>query len=281
MRLPRGRLTLRSLTGTAVLAACSVTLLVQTVRTAYINSINIEIVYVHLASPNISLSAVLAVLTALSAASLAPTTWLTPAGIADTASTGILLRRAYLGAAGAGLAIAGLWGLGVGVAVDFFAGPYLRWALIAAVPVAVCAAIIGLAAPRIPADQLPAWMARLSPPVVAVGLGSLGVFLMRSAFSFTFPTSVTGYPGAVTFLGAALLGVATAWTATRQPLTRAVIGGILGIGFALVGTHDTAPYLTLTFVAALIWWTLALTLQTVRYGMPRTAERLRRWLNPA
>jgi hypothetical protein len=104
---------------------------------------------------------------------------------------------------------------------------------------------------------------------------------MRSAFGFTFPTSVTGYSGAVTFLGAALLGVATAWTATRQRLARAVIRGILAIGFTLVGTYDTVPYLTLAFVTELIWWTLALTLQTVRYGMPRTVERLRRWLTPA
>jgi hypothetical protein len=46
--------------------------------------------------------------------------------MADQTSTGILLRRSYLAVAAAGLALAGLWGLGVGVAVGYTSDPYVR-----------------------------------------------------------------------------------------------------------------------------------------------------------
>jgi hypothetical protein len=280
-RLPRTRLTLRSLAGTVILSVCSLALLLQTINTAYIYTRNwgTEITSARLPIPNVALAAALVVIAAITIANLAPTHWFTPAGLADETSTGILLRRAYLAAATAGLAVAGLWGLGVGVGVGYINGAYLRWALTAALPIAVCTALIGLVSPRIPADRLTTWLQRLPPPTLAIAAGASGVYLMRSAFTSSFPTSLTGSPATITAVGAAMLGAATAFTATRQPLIRAVTGGILALGYALVGNLDTARYLTITYIAVLIWWALTTTARTIHYALPGTTKNLNGWLS--
>ncbi|MFG1608369.1 hypothetical protein [Actinoplanes sp. NPDC049265] len=77
-----------------------------------------------------SLAAALAVVAAITAAQLVPTTWLSPQGLAHPPSTGMVLRRSYFAAAGRGLAIAGLWGIAAAVVVVDFQDPaYLRWTL--------------------------------------------------------------------------------------------------------------------------------------------------------
>jgi hypothetical protein len=278
-RLPRTRLTVRSLAATAILAVCSIALLSQVVATADISTIGATITGVRLATENVSLAAALAALAAISVAHLAPTTWLTPAGMADETSTGILLRRSYLAAAATGLALAGLWGLGVGVGVGYTSGSYLRWALITAAPIAACAALIALVSPRIPAAQLPTWLTQLRPPAAAIALATVGIYLIRSAFTLTIPTNLIGFPGAIAAAGGALLGLATAGTATRQPLIRAITGCVLALGYALVTTVTTAPYLTITYITALIWWTLSATIRTIQYATPGATTTIRRWLN--
>jgi hypothetical protein len=273
----------RSLAATAILAASSVALLSQAITTADISKIGGVITGVRLPTENVALAAALAALAAISAAQLAPTTWLTPAGLADETSTGTLLRRSYLAAAATGLALAGLWGLGVGVGVGVgvgqTSGPYLRWALTSAAPIAVCAALIALASPRIRANQLPTWLTQLRPPAVAIALASIGVYLIRSAYTLTFPTSLTGFPGTIAAAGGALLGIATAATATRHTLIRAATGCVLAVGYFLVVTVDTAQYLTITYIATLIWWTLAATIRTIQYAIPFATTTARRWLS--
>ncbi|MDY7091210.1 MAG: hypothetical protein SYR96_39790, partial [Actinomycetota bacterium] len=135
-RLPRTRLTIGSLTAVAVLAAVSVLLLLQTVNTADIYTISASIVGVRLPITNLALAAAIAATAATTAAQLAPTTWLSPQGMNDPASTGYLLRRSYLAAAAAGLALAGLWGLGTGVGVGWTDPQYLGWTLTVATPIA-------------------------------------------------------------------------------------------------------------------------------------------------
>ena len=153
-RLPRARLTIGSLSAVAVLAAASVVLLLQTVTTADVSTIAATVVGVRLPVANLALAAAIAATAATAAAQLAPTTWLSPHGLNDPASTGYLLRRSYLAAAAAGLALAGLWGLGTGVGVGWTDPQYLRWALTAAAPVTAGAIIIAAASPRIRAARL-------------------------------------------------------------------------------------------------------------------------------
>ena len=274
-RLPRTRLTISSLTAVAVLAA-SVILLLQTVTTADIFTIGISIVGVRLSVANLALAAATAATAALAAAQLAPTTSLSPQGMNDSASTGYLLRRSYLGAAAASLALAGLWGLSTGVGVGWAEPRYLRWALTAAAPIAACAVVIAAVSPRIPAARLGDWLPRMRPPLWPIAAAAAGVYLVRAAYTLTFPTDLTGYPGLTAALGAALLGVATAATATRHPGIRVAVMLILVPGYALVVTVNTIGYLIATYVAALAWWHLAAATHTVREAAPDNP--ISRWL---
>jgi hypothetical protein len=275
-RLPRTRLTIGSLTAVAVLAAASIILLLQTVTTADISTIAASIVGVRLPVANVALAAAIAATAATAAAQLAPTTWLSPQGMNDPASTGYLLRRSYLGAAAAGLALAGLWGLGTGVGVGWTDPAYLRWALTAAAPIAACAIIVAAVSPRVPAARLGDWLPRMRPPLWPIAAAAIGVYLVRSAYTLTFPTDLTGYPELTAAIGAALLGAATATTATRNLGIRVAVSLILVPGYALVVTVNTIGYLTATYVAALAWWHLAAAIHTVREAAPDNP--LTRWL---
>ena len=274
VRLPRTRLTVGSLTGIATLAACSVALLLQTIATADTWSIGGRITDVRVPVENLGLAAALAALTAWAAAQLAPTTWLISAHADDDTATGVLLRRGYFTAAALGVVLAGLWGLGTGVGVGYPSETYLRAALTSAAPIAACAALIALAAPRIPAPALPDWLHRARPPVIPVALAALGVNLQRAAGTLTFPVDLIGTPGVAQTIGAALLGIATAITATRHLIIRVITAIILGIGYGLVSSVSTVRYLTIAYIVVLVWWAITTTAVT----MTTTANRVKAWL---
>jgi hypothetical protein len=267
-RLPRTRLTIGSLTAVALLAAASVVLLIQTTTTADISTIAARVVGVRLPVANLALAAAIAATAAAAAAQLAPTTWLSPQGLDDPASTGYLLRRSYLAAAAAGLALAGLWGLGTGVGVGYTDPRYLRWALTAATPIAACAVIIAAVSPRIPAARLGDWLPRTRPPIWPIAAAAAGVYLVQAAYTLTFPTDLTGFPSPTAAIGAGLLGAATAATAARHLGIRVATGLILVPGYALVVTVTTIGYLTTAYIAALLWWHLTATAHTVRDAFP-------------
>jgi hypothetical protein len=279
-RLPRTRITLANLARVAILAAVSVAVLLQTITTADIGRLGGDIIGVLLPVENIGLAAALAVLTAWTAAQLVPTTWLTAAHADDDITTGALLRRGYLGAAALGLAVAGLWGLAIGVSVDFDDPAYLKTALTCAIPLAACAALIALIAPRIPQDAVVGWLGRANPPVTAIALAACGVYLQRAAFTYTFPADLLPTSGPSQIAGAVLLGVATALTATRQPLLRVITAVILGGGYALVSSVRTVEYLTWAYIAVLLWWAAATTIATLAAATPRAGTWIKRLTSP-
>lgn len=275
-RLPRTRLTIGSLTAVTVLAAASVILLLQTVTTADVATFAASIVGVRLPVANLALAAAIAATAATAAAQLAPTTWLSPQGLNDPTSTGYLLRRSYLAAAAAGLALAGLWGLGTGVGVGWTDPQYLRSALTAAAPIAACAIIVAVASPRIPATRLGDWLPRMRPPLWPIATAAAGVYLTRAAYTLTFPTDITGLHGLTAAIGAALLGAATAATVTRHLGIRIAIMLILIPGYTLVVTVNTISYLTTTYVAVLAGWHLTAATHTLREAAPDNP--VTRWL---
>jgi hypothetical protein len=280
-RLPRVRLSLRNITSTAVLAVTSVILLFQAVYTTEVWTLGITIQAVDLPIPQLSLSAALAVLAAISAASLAPTTWLTPAGLNDPHSTGYLLRRAYLAAAVTGLALAVMWGLGAATAIEYprNSGLYTRWALTTATPIAVCAALIALISPRIPAERLAAWLQVVAPPVIPLVVGAAGLFLRKAAGTLTFPVSTNEVGGVVSFIALAMLGAATPAVATRARSIRILTGGVLAIGYPLItGPYWGVKIVTIIFIGAILWWVLQATTRTVLYAVPGVEGRLSRWI---
>ncbi|RAK25486.1 hypothetical protein B0I29_13325 [Actinoplanes lutulentus] len=280
VRLPRVRLTLASLARVAVLAACSVTLLFQTIATADPYTWGIDIIAVLWPEENLALAAALAVLTGWAAAQLAPTTWVMSSGADDQTTTGLLLRRGFFGAAVLGLVVSGLWGLGTGVAVGFIDDTFVTAALIGAAPIAACAALIALAAPRIPVQQIQGWLHRINPPVTFIAVGAAGVCLQRFAYGTVFYPDMIWLRGTAQFLGAILLGVATGCLATRQSGLRLFAAAILGLGYMLIANYTTVPYLTSAFLVLIAWWALGAAATTITGSTPRAATWFNRWSNP-
>jgi hypothetical protein len=277
-RLPRTRLRLVDLVGFLILTVCSALLLLQAVATAWTQGFDITITAVYLATEQVAAAAAYAGLAALAVAHLAPTVWLsgTPPDPASEPTTGHLIRNAYLAAAAVGLGVAALQGLAAGVS---FGRTYLTPAMATAVPIAACTLIIALAAPRIPTDRLPAWQARNRPPIAWPALAAVGILLIRSGLGGGFPTDQVGMHGLLGTIGAACLGVATVLTATRLPLIRLTAAPIMGLGYAVVYGLAAAPILVIGYLCAVGWWTLGLTIHTLRAAFPAVGATIRRQLD--
>ncbi|WBB69203.1 Hsp70 family protein [Micromonospora sp. WMMD812] len=277
-RLPRIRLRISDLTGALLIGASSLTLLLQAVLTADITTVNTWVVGARTSLPQLGTAGALAMLTAFAVAHLAPTTWLAGAPTASTPepTTGNLIRRGYLAAAVGGAVTATLYGLATGTAVEFDYTPYLKWTLGAALPLATCAALIAATAPRIPADALPSWLARTRPAITYTLIAAAGIFLMRAALTLTTPIHTNNTAGIAGSLGAALLGAATALTASRSRAIRTITAPGLAIGYALVFSYDTSSALIVGYLVALSWWGIRLTAHTLRLAFPTVGTALHR-----
>jgi hypothetical protein len=280
-RLPRVRLRVSDLTSTTLIGVCSLALLLQAVLTADITTVLTDVVGARTSLPQLGTAGALAMLSAFAVAHLAPTTWLagTPTAATPEPTTGSLIRRAYLAAAIGGAITAALYGLATGTAVEFDYSPFLDWTLGAALPLAACAALIAATAPRMPADALPAWLALTRPAVTHAIIAAAGIFLMRAALTLTIPVDLTGMPGLAGSLGAALLGTATVFTISRSRVIRYVAAPGLAIGYALVFTYNTSSALIVGYLAALTWWGIRLTAQTLRLAFPDVGAALNRLIN--
>lgn len=104
-----------------------------------------------------------------------------------------------------------------------------------------------------------------------------GIILMRSALTPTPPVDLTGMPGLVGSIGAALLGVATALTASQSRAVRTITALGLAIGYALVFTSDTSSPLIVGYLVALTWWGVRLTAQTLQLAFPQRDQRSAAW----
>ncbi|OON28438.1 Hsp70 family protein [Micromonospora sp. DH13] len=277
-QLPRVRLRISDLTGALLIGACSLALLLQAVLTADITTLFTRVVEARISLPQLGTAGALAILTALAVAHLAPTTWLagTPTTPTPEPTTGSLIRRGYLIAAVGGTITAALYGLATGTAVGLDYTPYLKWTLGTALPLALCATLVAATAPRIPADALPTWLAMTRPAITHAVTATAGIFLMRAALTITTPVDLTGMPGLVGSLGAALLGTATALTATRTRLARTITAPGLAIGYALVFTYNTNSALIAGYLIALTWWGIRLTTNTLQLAFPNVRSALHR-----
>ncbi|MET7710366.1 hypothetical protein [Micromonospora sp. NPDC005413] len=277
-RLPRVRLRISDLTGALLLGACSLALLLQAVLTAYISTYSTWVVGVRTSLPQLGTAGALVMLTAFAVAHLAPTTLLagTPAASTPEPTTGSLIRRGYLTAAVVGAITAALYGLATGTAVKHDYTPYLTWTLGAALPLAACATLIAATAPRIPADALPTWLAMTRPAITHAITATAGIYLMRAALTLTTPISTNTIAPIAGSIGAALVGIATALTMSRNRTIRAITAPGLAIGYALVFTIDTNSALIVGYLAALTWWSIRLTAHTLRLAFPQPGTTLRR-----
>ncbi|SBT38665.1 Hsp70 family protein [Micromonospora auratinigra] len=277
-QLPRVRLRIRDLTSAILIGGCSLALLLQAVFTADVVTVDYRVIGVRTSLPQLGVAGALAMITAFAVAHLAPTTWLAGTSTPTTPepATGSLIRRGYLAAAAGGTIAAALYGLATGTAVEYDYQPYLKWTLGSALPLAACAAVIAATAPRIPAPQLPDWLARTRPAVLHTATAGIGIYLMQAALTLTPPVDLTGMPGLIGSAGAALLGIATALTASRSRTIRTVTAPGLAIGYAIVVTSNTSSALIIGYLVALTWWATHLAAHTLRLAYPNVRQTLGR-----
>jgi hypothetical protein len=110
-------------------------------------------------------------------------------------------------------------------------------------------------------------------------IAATGIYLMRAALTITPPVDLTGVDGLVGSIGAGLLGIATALTASRSRITRTITGTGLAIGYAIVFTYSTSGALIIGYLVALTWWGLRLATHTLRLAFPAAGAALHRLLN--
>ncbi|WP_200216811.1 hypothetical protein [Micromonospora coerulea] len=280
-RLPRTRLRIRDLAAALIIGACALALFVQVILTADVTTIGIRVIGARTSLPQLGTAAALAVMTALAVAQLAPTTWLAgpPTSPTDEPTTAALIRRSYLAAAALGTTAAAFLGLAAGTSLGVDYTPHLKWALTTAAPLGASAVLIALVAPRIPAADLPAWLGRARPVILPIMLAAAGMLLMRAAVSLTPPADLIPAPGLVGSAGAAMLGAATALTATDHRTLRVITLPALGLSYAIVFTGATSAALIIGYCLAVLWWAIRLTAYTTRLAFPAATAKLRRLLD--
>ena len=254
-------------------------MLLQAIYGADIRTLDGSVIFVNTSMSELGAAGAFAVLTAYAVAYLAPTTWLAgPPTTTGEPTTGRLLRHAYLAAAASGPIAGVLYGLAAGTAIEFTYRPFLNWTLGWALPLAACATLIALAAPRIPADDLPAWLTRAKPATLHATIGATGILLMITAMA-QMPMNRPGV-GLIGSTGAALIGVATGLTITRIRAIRIIVATGLAIGYALVYTWPNHNALIIGYLLALTWWAIHLTGHTLRLAFPLNRTTLRRLIDP-
>ncbi|GAB3863975.1 hypothetical protein GCM10029963_73600 [Micromonospora andamanensis] len=276
-QLPRVRLRISDLIAVFLLGGSSVAMLLQATYGADIRTIEGRVIFVNTSMSELGAAGAFAVLTAYAVAYLAPTTWLAGPPTANGAPTaGRLIRHAYLAAAASGPVAGILYALAVGTVIEFTYRPFLTWTLGWTLPLAACAAVIALAAPHIPADDLPEWLTRAKPAILHAAIGATGILLMITSMSH-MPINSPGV-GLVGITGAALIGVATGLTITRIRAVRIIIATGLAIGYALVHTWPNHNAIIIGYLLALTWWAIHLTGHTLRlafsFRVKATLQRL-------
>jgi hypothetical protein len=281
---PRTQLRLRHAVAPTVLLAASLTVIAQTLVTADVYRQGLQ-PYVVTNSAGFSIAALSALLAALAAAHMVTTGGV----VIDAAGTdppppvwaARLVAKSYTSAAAIGLTIAALYGMLAGAYYRMADNPFIRWSLLAALPVAIAAVATALLSTRLPADTRPRSLHRLRQPVIPVVLAAAGTLLMWASLTITPPASTLHLYGPVGRIGAATVGVAIALTVTRHRLLRTVVGTILAVGAAAVFTLTNATLIQLAYVAAVTWWWLVQLADTVRTAAPYTLPTIRDWLRGA
>jgi hypothetical protein len=197
---------------------------------------------------------------------------------ADHREAVALIRVCFAGAATLGIAVAGIYGLGVGALLGATRTEYLSHAVTPAIPVAVAAFLVAALAGSVPAPAIPGWLAQLRHPLTAVLLGTVGILAMRYAVSSPIGPALMSL---IIRAGAAATGVAIAFTIVRNGLIRAMTATLLAIGGLAVGSLGNNRAITLTYLFAVIWWAATRLAITVRAAYPELRRRLQQLLPPA
>jgi hypothetical protein len=159
-----------------------------------------------------------------------------------------------LGAVAGGLSIACLYAMIGSVAFGLPGGPFVRWALLASLPVASAAGLLALGALRGPGPGV-GWYRFLAFPHASIALAAVGMLLLQYAETATHYLGMGLLVVVLGKVGGALLGAAAGFALPLAGRVQSIVAVPLGLFAALIGTSLTAGVLAVMYVAAAgLWW---------------------------
>jgi hypothetical protein len=276
-----GRPPLRQLAGILALGIASLALLIQTLATAdnYPNPGGTIPGVLVINGAEYAMAALCAVLAAIAGAQFAASTLLHED--IDAGTPGQRARHAgqiLSGAAVAGMAAAGLYGLLGGALFGLPSSRFLTWTLLAPLPAAAVTVVTGLLAPRIQTLTASPWANRLHHPVIPVTLAATGMLLAQAALSANLPWSTLVHYGPIAGpAGTGLLGVATALTAATRLWPRVGLGFLLGLGGAVVYNLPNTAILGAVYIIVVGAWWIVRAGRIIADAFPHARPTLRGW----
>jgi hypothetical protein len=208
----------------------------------------------------LAMAAVLALLTCLGGTTLAaavlPRLDRTAAAEAGTphADSG-QVGTGLVAAAAVGLAIAGVYAITGAVYFDEDIGPFVRWAVLPAVPVAAVAAATGLLTTRLRRPPAGGWHAWLSFPTGSTVCAAAGMALVQAAMSTRVPPSFGLLVDAGARVGGLLLGIGAVLALVARPIHRVIVGAPAAVFTTAIVSAATTGILGIIYTsAAAVWW---------------------------
>jgi hypothetical protein len=204
----------------------------------------------------LAIASVFALLTCLTAATLIasvippdrPTGTGQPATVNTQVGTGLLVAIAM------GFSIGGIYAIAGSVHFGLPNGPFLRWALIPQIPIAVAVVATAVLSTRLRRPPPGGWHAWLNFPVSSLICAAVGTFLVQYSMSaprYEWDEKIINIVGRI---GALSLGVAAGLLATRA-LYRIIIAAPLAVfAAAIVSWPATGMLATIYIVAVAMWW---------------------------
>ena len=222
--------------------------------------------YVVTNSGELAMAGVFALIACLSSAAILAS--LLPGGPRAAASAGLRgvappIGVALLATTAAGLGIAALYAVGGAIYFNVPTGPFLRWALLPNLIVAVLAVVAAIIAPRV--SPAGGWHAFLNFPVTSTVCAALGMILIQNGLVTTTTADHEMLLGASERLGGLLLGVGAAAAIVKPLLWRLLLAVPLGVVLAFLAGPNATGTLGVIYIGAVAWW-WALRLWYVRRG---------------
>ncbi len=216
----------------------------------------------------LAMAAIFALLTCLAAATLIASTLPALARVPQpgiTPDQNTAISTGLLAAVAIGLSIAGLYAISGSLYFGLPSGPFLRWALIPALPIAALATTTAVLATRLHRTPTGGWHTWLNYPTSSILFATAGMALIQTSMSVAGNSSTELLISGAGRLGALLLGIGATLAIVKPPLHRLIVGAPLAIVKPPLHRLIVGAPLA-TFTTAIVSWPATGTLAVIYIG---------------
>jgi hypothetical protein len=176
-------------------------------------------------------------------------------GFSGLPARGQPIGTALLAATAIGLAVAGLYAVGGAIYFDLPNGPFLRWALLPALPIAAAAVVSAVAATRWGRVPVAGWHGFLNFPAVSVFAAAAGMLLIQASLTAGVPAARVLLNGLLGRAGGLLLGIGAAVALVKPLLHRLILAAPLAVfTAAIVSPRATGVLGVIYTMSVTVWW---------------------------